>query len=73
MTIHITLPGKAQAQLEIALGHYRKAVAELDAAINSGAWGTVPNLQGSRDLQAHTIALIINANSPMLVGEGVPA
>lgn len=73
MTIHIALPSKAQAQLETALGHYRKAVADLDAAINSGAWGKVPNLQGCRDLQAHTIALIVNANSPALVVDGVPA
>ncbi|MBC3410066.1 hypothetical protein HU720_01945 [Pseudomonas sp. SWRI51] len=73
MSIHIALPGKAQAQLETALVRYRKAIADLDAAIKSQAWGRIHALQGSRDLQAHTIAMLVNANSPVVIGEGVPA
>lgn len=73
MTIHIALPAKAQAQLETALVLYRKAIADLELAIQSEAWGTIHTLQGSRDLQAHTIASIVNSSSPIFVGEGVPA
>lgn len=73
MSIHIALPTKATAQLETALALYRKAIADLDCAIESGAWGTVLTLQGSRDLQAHTIAAIVHNHTLNLVGEGVPA
>lgn len=73
MTVHIALPGKAQVQLETALVRYRKAIADLDAAIKSGAWGQIHALQGSRDLQAHTIAMLVNDSTPALIGEGVPA
>ncbi|MNJ64819.1 hypothetical protein D3C77_607960 [compost metagenome] len=73
MTIHITLPAEAQAPLETALHHYRKAISDLDVAIESAAWGAISTLQGSRDLQAHTIAAIINNCSLNFVGEGVPA
>jgi len=73
MTSHIELPAKAQAQLEIALSHYRKVVADLDVAIQSQAWGEINTLQGSRDLQAHTIAAIVNNCSLNVVGLGVAA
>lgn len=73
MRLHIALPATAQAQLDIALAYYRKAIADLDAAINSGAWGEIHALQGSRDLQAHTIAMLVSAGAPVLIGEGVPA
>lgn len=73
MTIHIALPTKAKAQLETALDHYRKALADLETSIQSGAWGEINTLQGSRDLQAHTIAAIVNNCSLSFVGEGLPA
>ncbi|MFP6365494.1 hypothetical protein VST45_32060 [Pseudomonas aeruginosa] len=73
MTIHIALPSKEQVQLETALALYRKAIADLNSAIESGAWGTILTLQGSRDLQVHTIAAIVNNCSLNFVGEGVPA
>lgn len=73
MTIHIALPSKAQAQLETALAHYRNAIADLESAIQAEAWGAIHTLQGSRDLQAHTIEAIVNNCSLNFVGEGVPA
>lgn len=73
MTTQIALPALAKAELETALELYRKANTDLDSAINAGAWGQISGLQGRRDLQAHTIALIINKSTLSLVGEGVPA
>lgn len=73
MTIQIALTSKVQAQLETALALYRKAIDDLELAIQSEAWGTIHTLQGSRDLQAHTIAAIVNNCSPIFIGEGVPA
>ncbi|MNH30917.1 hypothetical protein D3C79_912360 [compost metagenome] len=73
MTVYVALPTQAKTQLETALAHYRKAIAELNSAIESEAWGAVLTLQGSRDLQAHTIASIVNNHALNLVGEGVPA
>lgn len=72
MTIHVALPTQAKAQLETALLLYRKAIADLDTAITSEAWGHVNKLQGSRDLQAHTIAAIVNNCALSFVGEAVP-
>lgn len=73
MTTYVALPTNAKAQLETALALYRKAIADLNSAIESEAWGAVLTLQGSRDLQAHTIAAIVNNHTLNLVGEGVPA
>jgi hypothetical protein len=73
MTIHIAVPTKAKAQLETALVHYRKAIVDLNTAIEVGAWGKVHALQGSRDLQAHTIAVIVNSCTLTLAGERMPA
>ncbi len=73
MTIYVALPVKVKAQLETALALYRKAIDDLNSAIESEAWGSVLTLQGSRDLQAHTIAAIVNNHALNLVGEGVPA
>lgn len=73
MTMHVALPVKVQGQLETALGLYRKAITDLEAAIKSEAWETIHRLQGRRDLQAHTIAAIINDCSLDFVREGVPA
>lgn len=73
MAIHIALPSKAQAQLETSLLHYRKAVADLETAIQSEAWSEINTLQGRRDLQAHTIAAIVSNCSLSLVGVGVAA
>lgn len=70
MAIHIALPIQAKAQLETALVLYRKALADLETAIASEAWGNVNRLQGSRDLQAQTIAAIVNRYALSLVGEG---
>lgn len=71
MTIHIALPSKEQAQLEVALSHYRKAVADLEAAIQAEAWGAIHSLQSRRDLQAHTIAVIVSGCSQGLIQVGV--
>lgn len=77
MTIHIALSSKAQAQLETALVLYRKAIDDLQCAIESNAWAAILTLQGSRDLQAHTIAAIVNnhalSTDSRVVGEGVAA
>ncbi len=73
MTIHIALPNKARAELETALLHYRKAVADLEIAIQSEAWETIHSLQSRRDLQAHTIAVIVNNGSLSIVGVGAAA
>lgn len=73
MTTHIALPSAAQAQLETALLLYRKAIGDLECAIQSEAWGSILTLQGSRDLQAHTIAAIVNNHTPSTdssVGQG---
>lgn len=73
MSMHIALPVKVQGQLETALVLYRKAITDIDAAIKSEAWETIHRLQGRRDLQAHTIATIINNCALDFVGKGVPA
>lgn len=73
MTVHIALPTQAKAQLEVALVHYRRAVVDLDTAVEAGDWCKIHALQGSRDLQAHTIAVIVNSCTLTLIGEGVPA
>ncbi len=73
MSMHIALPVKAQGQLETALVLYRKAITDIDVAIQTEAWETIHRLQGRRDLQAHTIAAIINNCSLDFVGKGVPA
>lgn len=70
MTIRIVLPGKVQLQLETAIRHYRRAVAALDEAVQSEAWDKIHALQGNRDLQAHTIALIVNGTPISFVPEG---
>ncbi|MNP81126.1 hypothetical protein D3C76_1794030 [compost metagenome] len=68
MTVHIALPNKVRVEQETALLEYRKAVDDLETAIQSEAWGEVNSLQGRRDLQAHTIALIVNNCSLRMVG-----
>lgn len=72
MTIHIALPTQAKAQLETALVLYRKALSDLETAITSESWGAVNALQGSRDLQAHTIAAIVNNCALSMLGEMAP-
>lgn len=73
MTVHISLPATARVQLQAALGRYRKAIEDLETAVIAEAWETLHSLQGKRDLEAHTIAVIVNASSPKLVEEGVLA
>lgn len=70
MTTHINLPAAAQIQLEVAIRLYRKAIADLDSAINSEEWGRIHTLQGSRDLQAHTIAALVNRTTLSFAAEG---
>ena len=73
MTTHIVLPGKERAQLDVALSHYRKAVNDLEEAILAEAWGAIHSLQSRRDLQAHTIALIVSGCAQSIVQVGVAA
>lgn len=70
MTIHIALPSKIQMQLETAIRLYQHAVAALEDAIRCEAWEKIHTLQGRRDLQAHTIALIVNDTPISFVEEG---
>ncbi|PWB34646.1 hypothetical protein DCO48_05745 [Pseudomonas sp. SDI] len=70
MTIQIVLPGKVQVQLETAIRHYRNAAAALGEAVQSEAWDRIYALQSNRDLQAHTIALIVNGTPISFVAEG---
>ena len=73
MTTHMALPSNEHAKLQVALVQYQKAIADLEEAIQSGAWTAIHSIQSRRDLQAHTIALIVSGCCQSVVEVGVAA